>query len=494
MKTKNFLIKKTRAVPRKTRGIAILLTLTILIAPTLSFHGMAKIGDISSTASWKNYPYHPPGTDIVFPTDEGAHDTAQFPIEWWYVNFHLTGQSSGQEYGSFVAFYKIQTNHLENKEMRIFSISDIANKETYTNVQIGTLTASADHLDLGFQYFTTACETHEQTLLTADDKNIISEKQDITMTTEETQATVDPTNYNSLPCLMPTETTQSTNTLEQNYTGYGMNTEEPIQLRSDYWYTKANDPGLLPFQYRLEVTGNSQQDHQPMSLAVDMDCQKRPLIVGGDGIVELGKDNRISYYYSLCKLEVTGTITAHGITENVIGFSWIDHQWGDFLNQNPPPYGLVVSYEWFSIKLNDNREILAGDTWDQETGEKIDVSFSSGLNLLDNDGTLYLLEDYTIEPISYWHDLKTRNVYAAKWRITESSQSIKINITPSYEDQMMRIGDDNPLIRQIVELIIPGSCFWEGTCIVSGTINGVTVQGKAYVELTHHYNNEYTLN
>ncbi len=486
MKIKNFLIKKTRAVPRKTRGIAILLTLTILIAPTLSFHGMAKIGDISSTASWKNYPYHPPGTAIVFPTDEGAHDTTQFPIEWWYVNFHLTGQSSGQEYGSFVAFYKIQTTHLENKEMRIFSISDIVNKETYTNVHIGTLTASANHLDLGFQYFTTTCETHEQTLLNAENKNTLPDNQDISMTTEETQATVNPTNHNTLPCLMPMETTQSTNTLEHNYTEYGINAEEPTQLHSDYWYTKANDHGLLPFQYRVEVTGNSQQDHQPMKLAVDMDCLKQPLIVGGDGIVNFGNYD-FSYYYSLTKLSVSGEIVVHGFTEQVIGIAWIDHQWGNFINQNPPALGLTMTYEWFSIQLNDHTEIIIGDVWDRITGEKIEYSFTDGLNILYSDGFLEILNDYEIIPLDFWEDITDQRFFSCKWRIIEKSKNIDLVITPIFSDQVMRLMEDHPIIQQVLEELFPGACFWEGVCKISGTINGSTVNGKAYAELTHSY-------
>ena len=73
----------------------------------------------------------------------------------------------------------------------------------------------------------------------------------------------------------------------------------------------------------------------------------------------------------------------------------------------------------------------------------------------------------------------------------EESKSINLIITPVYNDQMMRVAEDSPLILQILNKIIPGSCFWEGVCTVSGSINGELIAGKAYVELTHHYDTQH---
>jgi len=487
MKIKDVLIKK-RTTPYYTIHTILILLITImLIAPTIILHVAAITDTEQPDLPWKNYPYQPPGTDILFPTDEGAHDTCKYPIEWWYANFHLTGQTTGREYGAFVAFYKIQTTVAETREIMIFSISDIAIEKTYTNVKLGTLTTCPDYLDLSFEYITNDYETDDQTISEIFDTNLLINEQEYTLENDCIETTIDSTSKNITKGTLQYENPQTMNAINENDSDYEIITNESTQLQYDRWYTKSNDQGLLPFQYSLTVAGNSQQDHQPMKLIVDMDCRKQPLIVGGDGIIELGKEQRISFYYSFTKLAVAGSITLHGVTENVSGFSWVDHQWGDFLNQDTLPYGLVVSYEWFSIKLNDNREILVGDTWDQETGEKIDESFSSGLNLVDSGGVLYLLEDYTITPKSYWTDTQTNDIYAAKWQITESSQLINITVTPIYLDQMMRVGEDKPLIRQILEKIVPGACFWEGVCSISGTINGVVVQGKAYVELTHHY-------
>jgi predicted secreted hydrolase len=220
-----------------------------------------------------------------------------------------------------------------------------------------------------------------------------------------------------------------------------------------------------------------------MQLSADMDCQKRPLIIGGTGLIPVGKDG-FSYYYSLTRLSVKGTITVHGKNESVSGIAWVDHQWGNFSNQNPPPYGLTVSIEWFSIKLDDNREIMVCDTWDQETGKKINQSFP-GLNLLNSDGSLELLKGYRITPQHFWDDKIDGLNFTDKWRINESSKSMNLTIIPVFSNQTIRLPENFPIIRQYLLKLFHGMCFWEGVCTVSGTIDGVRVHGKAYVELTH---------
>jgi predicted secreted hydrolase len=485
MKMNRLIKNKTGIAISRGKTIVSFIIVMIIIIPIIPVQAEINKDQYHPEAYWKHYPYQPPGTEIIFPTDEGSHETSDYPIEWWYVNFHLTGQTTGREYGSFVAFYKIKSSVAEKKEVRIFSISDIASEETYTNAQIGTLTTSTDHLDLSFEYITNDDTINKQTISNPENKNLISQNQEIINTKYSETA---------MKSLNQTTTIDTKNIVSiQKTCNNEMNQQESSDgfKQYDHWYTKYNDQGLVPFQYRLEISGNSQQDSQPMSLIVDMDCQKQPLIVGGDGIIELGKDQRPSFYYCLSKLTVVGSITLRGINEQITGIAWIDHQWGDFLNKNQPPYGLVVSYEWFSIKLTDNREILCGDTWDQVTGEKINESFSDGLNLLNSDGSLELLEDYTIIPESFWNDEHTNRIFASKWHIIEISKSIDIAITPLYKDQMMRVGEEYPVIRQLLNQIIPGSCFWEGVCTVSGTINGVLVEGEAYVELTHHYDTEY---
>jgi predicted secreted hydrolase len=243
----------------------------------------------------------------------------------------------------------------------------------------------------------------------------------------------------------------------------------------EYWYTKKTESGeLIPFQYTLMMTGKArEEDKEMMKLNVDMHCLKPPMIVGGDGLVDIGPG--WSYYYCQTKIEVSGTIIVHGFIEDVEGYAWIDHQWGDF-NVGLPKNRVL--WEWFSIKLDDNREIMVCDTWRMDNGEKYESTYD-GLNYLNADNRYELLEDYQIKQISFWKDPINKKLYANKWRITEPSKNINIIIEPDYPDQLIRLFD-------LIDPYMPIS-LWEGSCTVSGIIEGKTVTGKAYTELTHSW-------
>jgi len=482
MHERNRLIHKSRTTHIRLKGILSLLIIIMMIAPSISVYAEISVDHEHPDMFWKNYPYHPPGTDIIFPTDEGSHNE-EYKIEWWYANFHLTGQS-GHEYGAFVAFYQLNSTVFKNQEVRIFSISDIASEKIYSNAQIGTLTASNDHLDLSFEYI-----TNENVNLNCNEMvntNSISENQQITMKSEYVVTTTKPMNLNTPMSTTQSDTIQKTNTIVNKNSDDGKSTDELLQY--DHWYTKTNGQNLLPFQYTLVVSGDSQQDSKPMKLMVDLDCLKQPLIVGGDGFLDLGVYG-FSFYYSLTKLAVTGSIMVHGITEEITGYAWIDHQWGNFFERNQPPYGLALTYEWFSIQLDNNRDIMVADTWDRASGEKNGQSFTGGMNLLNSDGSSELLEEYTITPQAFWNDTIDHRFYSSKWRITETSKSIDLIVTPVFLNQVMRVKENYPLLQRLLEELFPGACFWEGICTVSGTINGFSVSGKAYVELTHYLDN-----
>lgn len=264
----------------------------------------------------KHYPYHPLESSYRFPRDEGRHDPIfKYPKEWWYINFHLIGKSTGTRYGAFVAFFK-------TAPARLFSISDISLQKMYNNIKFGILMTHTDKLDLTF--------------------------------------------------LGP--------------------------FKRDYFYNKYDGDELVPLQYKLIVSGKSKEEKkEKMELDVDMHCLKPPMVVG-NGLVNLGKG--WSYYYCETKIKAYGTITVHGTTEPVTGYAWTDHQWGNFnriFSKNK------VNWEWFSIKLDDLREIMVGDIWWPSNKE---YCAGYGLNLFNTNHTHEILNNYKITQLNFWEDKK----------------------------------------------------------------------------------------
>jgi len=354
--------------------------------------------------NWAQYPYYPPGTEIYFSKHEGKHlPYPTYPIEWWYANFHLTGESQ-TEYGAFVGFFKLWAFFPFG--MRLFAISDLGLDLTYTDPKYGELLAEDNWLDLEF-----------------------------------------------IP-----------------------------SAKGDWWRNITACNGvLLPFAYKLHATGKI---GNPMRLDVDMYSQKAPLIVGGDGYIEIG--NGFTYYYSHSRVEVSGTLVLPtGFEEDVEGYAWIDHQWGNFLSLRD-----TVTWEWFSIQLDDTSDIMVADVW---LNGELQESSLGGLNLYKPDCSLELFKDYTITQERFWPDPGSPKIFATQWTIRVPAEEpepsadtpvsvrrpdpINLTVTADYQDQVF------PLLPGYI--FTPR--FWEGSCSVSGTIRGRPVSGKAYAELTHSW-------
>jgi hypothetical protein len=74
--------KKEMTIPR-LKPIVSFFIIIVMIVPTISVQAEINKDHNHPEVYWKHYPYQPPGTEIIFPTDEGSHETSEFPIEWW---------------------------------------------------------------------------------------------------------------------------------------------------------------------------------------------------------------------------------------------------------------------------------------------------------------------------------------------------------------------------------------------------------------------------
>lgn len=389
--------------------------------------GIAHAASVDSTApppptecadlNWGDYPYYPAGSDLVFPRDEGQHKPYRdYQMEWWYANFHLTDtEDPGREYGGFVAFFKLP-------RMRLLGISDLDQQIMYTDVQFPPF-SRIDGRQLNLQYCHAARDSGSQT---------------------------------------PTEPAASDSDLPRRADRNRLRSQR-IEAACDRWYTKSSGRDPWPFEYHLDVQGGGDD---PILLDLDLAAVKAPMIVGGTGLIPIG--DRSSYYYSQTRLAVSGTIHLPGREADVTGYAWIDRQWGDFL---PQPDG--VRWEWFSIQLDDGREILVADLW---LGGVFQGSFSGGLHLYHDDCSLEILDDYTITPLGTWTDPISGRTFSSGWTIQEPSEGIQLTVIPDFNEQVVYLTPG---------LVIRPPAFWEGSCSVAGTIGGQPVSGKAGVELTY---------
>ncbi len=124
--------------------------------------------------------------------------------------------------------------------------------------------------------------------------------------------------------------------------------------------------------------------------------RKGPILQGDRGYSPKGpQPGNASYYYSLTRLETTGTVQVADVVHPVEGWSWMDHEWSTS--------GLAaeqVGWDWFSIQLDDGSELMAFQL--RKEDGSIDP-FSSGTLITPDGSTRHLdRDDFEIRVDDTW--------------------------------------------------------------------------------------------
>ena len=193
----------------------------------------------------------------------------------------------------------------------------------------------------------------------------------------------------------------------------------------------------------------------------------KPLVThGAAGISRKGKDvGQASHYYSFTRLLTTGSLTIDGEQFEVSGTSWMDHEFGS------AELGVdQVGWDWFSIQLEDNTELMLYRMRKKDGSSDL---ASSG-TVVSPDGRTRHLEvtDFQIESTGTWTSHESKATYPSRWKLTFLSLDLTLDVTPLVADQELRTSRSTKV------------SYWEGAVAVTGTKQGKPVKGQGYVELT----------
>jgi predicted secreted hydrolase len=189
----------------------------------------------------------------------------------------------------------------------------------------------------------------------------------------------------------------------------------------------------------------------------------RPLVFQGPGGYSRkgAGASQASLYYSFTRLRTSGTMTMDGEIYSVSGQSWMDKEFGS--NQLAANQ---VGWDWFSLQLDDGRDIMIYELRDAEGG----VDFSRG-TLVSPDGSVRHLErsEWTVHATDHWRSPRTGIQYPARWEVNLPYDNRTLRIRPivaSQENEANRSG---------------GLTYWEGAVEILGPTGSM---GRGYVELT----------
>ena len=188
----------------------------------------------------------------------------------------------------------------------------------------------------------------------------------------------------------------------------------------------------------------------------------KPVVLQGElGLSQKGpQSGNASYYYSLTRLNTTGTIEIENIQYEVKGLSWLDREWStSALGENQ------VGWDWFSLQLDNNIEIMYYQI--RQKNDTIDPLSKGSFVFANGEYTKLNKVDLDLAITNYWQS-PLGGTYPSGWTMKIPKYDIQLNIEPIMKDQELDVS-----IR-----------YWEGAVEIDGNYQGTTISGKGYVELT----------
>lgn len=189
---------------------------------------------------------------------------------------------------------------------------------------------------------------------------------------------------------------------------------------------------------------------------------KPPAVHGENGVsVKAEGAGYASHYYSMTRLEATGTIGG----QRCRGLVWMDHEFGSSALRESQQ-----GWDWFSIQFDNDTELMLYQIRRRDGSP--DVT-SSGSLIMSDGNVIHLRRDQIqITPLGRWRSPRTKGDYPMGWRVTVPAFAIDVTLQPLLRDQ------------ELVTKNSTGVTYWEGAVGVNGRFNRTAISGEGYVEMT----------
>ena len=234
--------------------------------------------------------------------------------------------------------------------------------------------------------------------------------------------------------------------------GMGHASAQTLDVAVNEWTLRGTSP------FELHADGGD------VGLDLQLLAEKPPAVHGHDGVsVKAACASCASHYYSMTRLRTSGSLRYGGRRMHVEGTSWMDHEFGsEELQPNQ------AGWDWFSIQLDDRREIM--DYRLRQTDGSLTPE-SSG-SLVDAGGAVRHLErdDVPVDVTGHWKSPHTNAIYPSGWHMRIPSAQLDLVLVPVLADQELVASNG-------------GTTYWEGSVDVQDATTHAH-RGIGYVELT----------
>jgi len=172
-----------------------------------------------------------------------------------------------------------------------------------------------------------------------------------------------------------------------------------------------------------------------------------------------------SHYYSLSRLNATGTIEIDGQTYEVSGLAWMDHEFGSrFLEPDQ------TGWDWFSIQLDDGTDLMLLQI--RRSDGSIDTHSTGTMVSSDGKSTHLSFSQFSLSPRDRWQSPGSGATYPVAWHVEVPDAQLTFDVRPAIPDQELKTTQSTGIV------------YWEGSTRVTGVSAARHVHGAGYLEMT----------
>lgn len=182
----------------------------------------------------------------------------------------------------------------------------------------------------------------------------------------------------------------------------------------------------------------------------------KPVVLQGDGGLSVKGPGQASYYYSVPRLQVAGTLRTGAESRPVTGIGWLDREWSTSVLADRQ-----IGWDWFALMLDGGEDIMVFRLR-RDDGSR--DPHDHGV-LVDGAGDARHLDSasFDLEPLEYWRDERGTD-WPVRWRLRVAERQWQIAA---------------PVTDQRMDTLLT---YWEGLVHVLDRRNNKV--GRGYMELT----------
>ena len=231
-------------------------------------------------------------------------------------------------------------------------------------------------------------------------------------------------------------------------------TKQPVRIQVENWFIEQRSS--QPEKWHIDATTNQ------FGLSLELSGIRPIALQGENGLSKKSAaPGNASYYYSIPKLAVNGTIKIGEKTSEVTGHAWFDREWSTSALESGQ-----VGWDWFGLHLDQDTELMY-----------YQIRHANGTRDTQSHGSLFtdrgrnriaLGNEIMLQPIKYWRSTKTNARYPVVWRLQSAQHELDLLIEAKFNDQQW----DNAFV------------YWEGAVSVTGLFKSKSINGEGFLEMT----------